>query len=360
MFAVRDSTGEVRAFRVADGAETEGGDDDESDDDGSNAEAAKMSSKGEHEPKTKSDANMDKFMKRASNPVKLGVGGILKTCKDCQGQFEFSQEEQDFFKKKGFDMATMEAREGGNSGGGQGGFGGRGAGSSNACFKCGKEGHMSYDCPEAGGSGAWFRSLLLVQTAAAMRPIVDSLIDIMMQTLVLLIICSTSTFAQTVSSGKGGKTGSTLSKNTTQDGSGCNDACGHFSALDGASWIKTGTKLTSLTLQYDGSNYNDLTDAGISRLPMMPWGGETKQPLEKLAITSPGPKGAKTVRMTLGGTRADGLSMQLYRHPKSNASTPLHDPPPPIPATVGVDVSIGEQVLIIAASGTKFPGDLIV
>ena len=107
MFAVRDSTGEVRAFRVADGAETEGGDDDESDDDGSNAEAAKMSSKGEHEPKTKSDANMDKFMKRASNPVKLGVGGILKTCKDCQGQFEFSQEEQDFFKKKGFDMATM-------------------------------------------------------------------------------------------------------------------------------------------------------------------------------------------------------------------------------------------------------------
>lgn len=121
-------------------------------------------------------------------------------------------------------------------------------------------------------------------------------------------------------------------------------------ALDGASWIKTGTKLTSLTLQYDGSNYNDLTDAGISRLPMMPWGGETKQPLEKLAITSPGPKGAKTVRMTLGGTRADGLSMQLYRHPQSNASTPLHDPPPPIPATVGVDVSIGK--LYLSPGGT--------
>jgi hypothetical protein len=30
-------------------------------------------------------AHLEKFQKRASNPVKLGPGGILKTCKDCQG-----------------------------------------------------------------------------------------------------------------------------------------------------------------------------------------------------------------------------------------------------------------------------------
>ena len=55
-------------------------------------------------------------------------------------------------------------------------------------------------------------------------------------------------------------------------------------------WVKTGTKLTMLTLQYDGVNYNDIaTDDGRLRLPMMPWGGGAyKQPLEKLLIDSPG------------------------------------------------------------------------
>jgi len=43
----------------------------------------------------------------------------------------------------------------GQNGGGYGGQrgGGYGGGRSNACFKCGKDGHKSFECPQGGGQG---------------------------------------------------------------------------------------------------------------------------------------------------------------------------------------------------------------
>ena len=92
-------------------------------------------------------------------------------CRDCGGDFIFTVGEQEFFKMKGFDnkktrcadcTAAKKARFGEESGkgGGKGkggkGKGGKGGGKGGgACYNCGGEGHMSYDCtePRSGGKG---------------------------------------------------------------------------------------------------------------------------------------------------------------------------------------------------------------
>lgn len=77
-------------------------------------------------------------------------------CRDCEGDFIFSSEEQAFHAEKGFDnepvrckecRVAKKARMNGDSGGGRGGRGGGDRGPMK-CYNCQGEGHMSRDCPQ--------------------------------------------------------------------------------------------------------------------------------------------------------------------------------------------------------------------
>jgi hypothetical protein len=88
-------------------------------------------------------------------------------CRDCEGDFIFSSEEQAFHAEKGFNNKPVRCKEcrtakkqrmdGGASGGGGRGFGG----GDRACYNCGGSGHMSRDCTEPrkeGGGGGGDRA----------------------------------------------------------------------------------------------------------------------------------------------------------------------------------------------------------
>jgi hypothetical protein len=86
------------------------------------------------------------------------------SCRECEADFIFSSEEQDFFHEKGYTnepvrckecRAAKKARMDGDQGAQRGG--GRGRGGALTCYNCQGEGHMSRDCPEpnnGGGRGA--------------------------------------------------------------------------------------------------------------------------------------------------------------------------------------------------------------
>jgi len=81
-------------------------------------------------------------------------------CRDCEGEFVFSAEEQEFFDSKGFTnkpvrckdcRSAKKQRMDGDRGGDRGG---RGGGGDRACYNCGQTGHLSYECTEAKKEGA--------------------------------------------------------------------------------------------------------------------------------------------------------------------------------------------------------------
>ena len=84
-------------------------------------------------------------------------------CRDCEADFTFTVEEQEFFEEKGYTNKPVRCKEcrnakkqRGSDGGGRGGGGRSFGGGDRACYNCGGSGHMSRDCTEprkAGGRG---------------------------------------------------------------------------------------------------------------------------------------------------------------------------------------------------------------
>merc|ERR1712129_634385 len=89
------------------------------------------------------------------------MGDKTINCKDCSKDFVFDLGEQEFFKSKGFDLASKvrckdcsrAKKERMNGGTSAGSWGGEQSWGAVKCYNCGEEGHQSRECTEAKKEG---------------------------------------------------------------------------------------------------------------------------------------------------------------------------------------------------------------